>query len=240
MKKKQKEIYEGSTNFPDTVPKKITQVIKKRGFFRVIRYFLELVYYKLKPKKQVIIEGEKYKTFYHWYNTTWRGERQVEIPFIIRVIRNTKGNILEVGNVLQHYDNSIKHEIVDKYENGKNVINEDIVNYKSDKKYDLIFSISTLEHVGWDEKPKNPKKFLEALSNLKKLLNKKGRIIFTIPLGYNTFIDNLILNKKIKLQKKIFIKKYGSNWIQKKIKTNKDFNYEDPEKRVVLIGVIKK
>ena len=47
-----------------------------------------------------------------------------------------------------------EHDIVDKYEKKKGIINQDIVDYKPDKKYDLIISISTLEHVGWDETPR--------------------------------------------------------------------------------------
>jgi len=51
--------------------------------------------------------------------------------------------------VLSHYF-AVKHDIVDKYEIAPSVVNEDLVNFKPGKKYDLIVSISTLEHVGWD------------------------------------------------------------------------------------------
>jgi cyclopropane fatty-acyl-phospholipid synthase-like methyltransferase len=51
------------------------------------------------------------------------------------------------------------------------VINEDVVNFKSKKKYDLIVSISTLEHVGWDEKPM---KIPRAIENLKTLITPQG------------------------------------------------------------------
>ena len=34
-------------------------------------------------------------------------------------------------------------------------------------KYDLIVTISTLEHVGWDEEPRDPSKVLRAIENLK-------------------------------------------------------------------------
>ena len=46
------------------------------------------------------------------------------------------------------------HEIVDKYEKGDGIVNEDIVNFRPGKKYDLIVSISTLEHISWNEEKK--------------------------------------------------------------------------------------
>jgi len=68
------------------------------------------------------------------------------------MVRKYRGkNILEIGNVLSRHI-KLEHDILDKYETAKGVINEDIVDFKSEKKYDLIISISTLEHVGWDEK----------------------------------------------------------------------------------------
>ena len=60
------------------------------------------------------------------------------------------------GNVLLHYFPA-DHEIVDKYEKGDGIVNEDIVNFRPGKKYDLIVSISTLEHISWNEE-KKPKK----------------------------------------------------------------------------------
>ena len=70
--------------------------------------------------------------------------------------------ILEVGNILSHYF-SVNHDIVDKYEKDVDVINQDIIDYHPNKKYDLIVSISSLEHVGEDETPREPKKILYAL-----------------------------------------------------------------------------
>jgi hypothetical protein len=66
------------------------------------------------------------------------------------VKRYKERNILEIGNVLSHYF-PVNHDIVDKYEKADGVINQDVVHFYSPKKYDLIVSVSTLEHVGWDE-----------------------------------------------------------------------------------------
>lgn len=70
--------------------------------------------------------------------------------------------MLEVGNVLSHYF-PIHHDIVDKYEVCPGVINQDIADFLPQEKYDLILSISTVEHVGWDEQPQEPTKLLQVI-----------------------------------------------------------------------------
>jgi hypothetical protein len=80
-----------------------------------------------------------------------------------------------VGNVLSHYF-SVNHDVVDKYEKAEGVINRDIIDFHPSKEYDLIISISTLEHVGWDEDISDhkilhdPSKILRAIENLRGLL----------------------------------------------------------------------
>ncbi len=86
--------------------------------------------------------------------------------------------------------------IVDKYEKAIGVINEDICNFKPSKKYDLIISISTLEHVGFDEKPRDPCKVLRAIENLKSLLAVGGKLVAILPVGYNPYLDELIKSGK--------------------------------------------
>ncbi len=44
---------------------------------------------------------------------------------------------------------------------------KDIVEFVPQDKYDLIISISTLEHVGWDEQPQKPGKLLQAIDHLR-------------------------------------------------------------------------
>ena len=76
--------------------------------------------------------------------------------------------MLEVGNVLSHYQR-VCHDIVDKYEAREGVINEDVVSFDPGRRYALIVSISTLEHVGWDENPRETDKVSRALDNLERL-----------------------------------------------------------------------
>ena len=55
-----------------------------------------------------------------------------------------------------------------------------------------IVSISTIEHMGWDETPRDPKKIPLALENLIECLVPGGEIVVTLPIGYNTYQDKLL------------------------------------------------
>ncbi|MFX1313706.1 MAG: SAM-dependent methyltransferase [Promethearchaeota archaeon] len=152
-------------------------------------------------------QGKRYNYFHHKYNKTWKNERTIEIPIIREIVKNYRHkNILEVGNVLSHYF-SFNHDILDKYEIQDDVINLDVVDYHPNKKYDLIISISTLEHVGWDETPKDPVKPIKALDNLKSLLTPEGKIVITLPLGYNKNLDKLLKLDKIQFAEKFCLKR---------------------------------
>jgi hypothetical protein len=158
-------------------------------------------------KREFQFKGDIYQYYYHPYNKTWRNERAIEIPICKNVLSqyNNK-NILEVGNVLSHYF-PCSHTIVDKYEKGAGIINADITEYHTDKKFDLIISISTLEHIGWDEIPKDPDKTLRSIEHMRKMLAAGGKIFITIPLGYNPDLQKFINNKKISFSETAYIKR---------------------------------
>ena len=140
-----------------------------------------------------LFNGKYYDYFNHPFNSTSVNERCIEIPIIMDYINQNKNkHILEVGHVLSYYFD-VKHDIVDKYEKTGKVINEDIVDFCPEKKYDLIISISTLEHIGWGpEEEKELDKCLYALENMKELLKYDGKLIVTFPLGYNDNLDSLL------------------------------------------------
>ena len=98
-----------------------------------------------------LVDGKEFHYFYHFYNNTYGAERCVEIP-VVRSMLSAANNedILEVGNVLKHYY-WFPHDVLDKYEKAPGVINQDVVEFAPRKKYSTIVSISTLEHVGFDE-----------------------------------------------------------------------------------------
>ena len=136
--------------------------------------------------------GETYPYLLHNYNLTWSNERGVEVPIAWRLVERARnGRVLEIGNVLSHY-HAVAHEVVDKFERAEGVRNEDVAEFDTGSRYDLIVSISTLEHVGFDEEPKDPDKPLRAIANLRRLLAPGGTLFVTMPLGYNPHVDRLL------------------------------------------------
>lgn len=136
--------------------------------------------------------GKKYCYLYDGYMLTWLTERCVEIPIVYEFVENRQGErILEIGNVLSHYY-PVTHDIVDKYEVAPGVMNADAVDLKTEAEYDLIVSVSTVEHIGFDEEPRQPGKAKRAVDNLLGMLSPGGVMVLTVPLGYNPEIDNLL------------------------------------------------
>lgn len=161
------------------------------------------------------LDGVKYE---YYIGGFWNNERAVENSIIYREVRNAKGrDILEIGNVLMHYY-VISHEVVNKYEKAVGVLNVDIVKFKTDKKYDLIVSISTIEHVGFDEKEEYPPgKPLEAISHIKTLLKPGGRLAITLPLKYNPEIDEMVTRHAAIFDKISFIMRTSRSNIWKQV-----------------------
>ena len=83
------------------------------------------------------------------------------------------------------------HDVIDKYERAPGVINADALTY-SGGPYNLIVSISTLEHVGYDEQPRDAAKAVRAVANLRGLLSAGGEMLATIPIGYNRELDDAL------------------------------------------------
>jgi hypothetical protein len=172
-------------------------------------------YYRKFTCKTFQFRGKSYNYFFDLRGQTWRTERSVEIPIVWKIVNENQiknKKILEVGNVLyQRFPISL--DVVDKYEVMKGVINEDIVEFNPTKKYDLIASISTMEHVGWDEKPRDPPKILRGLQKLKTLLSPSGQLIVTMPLGYNQYLDDLIKDDYQFLDNQYYMKRVsGRIW----------------------------
>jgi SAM-dependent methyltransferase len=114
------------------------------------------------------------------------------VPIVLRAIEEAgTADVLEFGNVLGHYVPR-RHEVVDKYEPGGGVLNVDILDFRPDKSYALIVSISTLEHVGWDDDERDPGKIPRAVRHIRSLLAPGGRAIVTLPLGYNPHVDDML------------------------------------------------
>ncbi|MGA7369596.1 MAG: hypothetical protein WBX01_10750 [Nitrososphaeraceae archaeon] len=189
------------------------EVVRKEGVGRLLRtdalHFAHFIYYKKirKTPETFTFLGRTHRYFTALYNATYTNERSVEVPIAMSIINNYRGKrILEVGNVLSHYL-VFPHVIVDKYESAVGVINEDILDYRTDEKFDLIISISTLEHIGWDETPRDDTKIPKTLENLKNLVKPGGQIIITVPIGQNPVLDNLVHKRSIEFDKYNYMKR---------------------------------
>ncbi len=234
------------------IAKEIKKVYEEKGIYYIIRAGTEMIidYYcyffcknkVFKPSRTFTFQGKTYRYFHHMYNTTWRNERAVEVPIVWKIVKNYQGKkILEVGNVLSHYF-AVNYDILDKYEKGEKVINQDVVSFQSSKKYDLIVSISTLEHVGWNEKPRDPTKILRAIKNLKRLLLPGGKMVITLPLDDNPKINELLEKGEMRFEKIYCLKRISRDNKWKELDWNnvRDSKYGRPFPNAngLVVGVI--
>ena len=129
-------------------------------------------------------------------------ERAVEIPIAFNFLAdlNKPASVLEVGNVLSHYENHLSEtlgitsrRIVDKFELEVGVDNEDLMNLPSEEKYDAIVSLSTVEHIGQKGDPsggygeqqenRDLEAPLKAIAKIYDLLAPNGKALITVPFG---------------------------------------------------------
>ena len=204
---------------------------------------LRLLCFKIIHSRRTFALGDrKYRYFYHSYNRTWMNERAVEIGLIWDLLQQyPPQEVLEVGNVLSHYF-PVRHDVLDKYEIAPGVINEDAVDFKPDKTYKLIVSISTLEHIGWDETPKDSTKVVRAVENLRKALTKGGTLISTVPVGYNPNLDKLVKEGQLRFTKRHCLKRISADneWCEAECSEvlQQSFGHPFPSANGLVIGII--
>jgi hypothetical protein len=147
-----------------------------------------------------MFQGEK--LFYNRISFNNRAERAVEVPIAFHFLMNqpSGSSILEVGNVLQHYENALSDKlhirdrrIVDKFESGDGIECIDIMDVGAHEKYQTIISVSTLEHVGQSRAPGGDfgerkratdlEAPLKAAAKIYDLLSVGGRALLTVPFG---------------------------------------------------------
>ncbi len=209
----------GSENlYTISIPGRIGKLVRERGFRFFLRKLLTVAgrvayartFLRFRKPASFSFRGAPYRYFCHPYNFTWDNERAVEIPIALDMLaRHRGGRILEVGNVLSHYVPA-DWDIVDKYERGRGVIPADAVTYRPDEPYDLIISISTLEHIGFDDYPRDPSLIPQALENLvRTCLRPGGRLIATVPVGYNPNLDRMLFGGELGFSEIACLKRTG-------------------------------
>jgi len=213
---------------------RVKKAMREKGVGHVVRSGIDIVYHRAKIDsacwyhrlfrsfRTFTFQGNRYHYFFHRDNTTWRNERCVEVPIVWKILEEHQGKeVLEVGNVLSHYF-PVKHDVVDKYEVFDGVVNQDVVDFRPSKRYDLIVSISTMEHVGWDEDPRDlskilgePVKILSALDNLQECLAAGGTMVITFPVGYNPQLDRSLAEGRVGFTKRLCMKRVFKNkWVE--------------------------
>jgi hypothetical protein len=143
------------------------------------------------PRRAVTVGGCVIPLHYEFQRWAWRTERCVEIGLGRRAVQNHRAEeVLEVGNVLP-LAGTTGQTVVDKYEHGAGVLNVDIVDFDPGRTYELVVSLSTLEHVGWDEIPQDPGKAASALDVIDRLGSK---LLVTIPVGVHPRLESAFLD----------------------------------------------
>lgn len=204
---------------------------------------IKLHHLLLKKPRTFKFNDGNYNYFFEPYNQTWENERCVELAIVFDwLIGVRSGYLLEVGNVFNHYL-PMGHVVVDKYEKQEGVVNQDIMKFKSRRKFHKIFSISTIEHVGFDEKRKDPAKAVAAIWKIRSMLEPDGEALITIPYGYNQKLDEQILNDKTIFSRVYGMKRIGKHeWKQCTLKQLEGVRYGYPYHAAngLVIGYVKK
>jgi len=152
-------------------------------------------------------DGRTYEYFDHPHNTTRLNERAVEIPIARQWIAD-HGMDLEVGNVLGHYGHA-GHWVIDRYEPGRHVENMDVFDLASP--VTSVVSISTLEHVRWDEPQRDPDGAIRALEHLRCI---SERLFLTVGMGYHPALDRYLLYGPHKATRAATLLRNGDGWVE--------------------------
>lgn len=143
-----------------------------------------------------IYNGRVYPYLHDGYNITRFTERAAEIPVAFGLLNNAKC-VMEVGAVLPHYlpnwpENC--HVCIDLYEQFPYVINADVLTFEPDLLFDLVISISTLDHL------KSADEVRAAVARMKSWAAPGGVVFVTLPanqppeVGGGAWLDDLILS----------------------------------------------
>jgi hypothetical protein len=142
-------------------------------------------------------------------------ERAVEVPIVMEELaRQRGGRVLEIGNVLGQYVDGADWDVVDKYETAPGVISVDILDFHPAEKYDFIFSISTIEHIGFNEPVRDASKLERALQHMREnLLAAGGLMLVTFPLGWNPNLDTAFQRGELEFDEVAVLRRVG--WANK-------------------------
>lgn len=226
----------------------VSAILKKifNVLHRVSVNLIKNIYFKVTPSGTFYFNGNKLKYFRHNHNLAYQNERKIEIPIAawFLSVQENRAKVLEVGNVLRNYGFRDKRDILDKYDSSPGIINQDVIDYCPKEKYDAIVSVSTLEHVGWDEAERDRQKIPRAIKNLQEnCMRSPGTMLVTLPLGYNTYFDEYIKNGGEIFTEKYFLKRVSAKneWKQVEYPEAAGSKFGEPfnNANVMFIGIVR-
>jgi hypothetical protein len=180
-------------------------------FLKPLRMALAPLIIPTLGQKTFRFRGETLPYLLHRYNMTWASERCVEVPIArSSAQKHSPERTLEIGNVLAHYG-AVSHDILDKFEKGPGVINQDVLSFRPKKLYSLIISVSTFEHIGYDDEAigSSAEKIKAAIKTCLQWLDPTGELIITVPIGYNPELDLLLRENKLGAADEWYLRKHG-------------------------------
>lgn len=206
------------------VVNRIGKMVRSAGVAPTVRFLAGLAaeyiaYPRMRRRRalaRVSFDGEELPYAYHLYSQTWRNERCLELAIAKHFLKDRPaGHMLEVGNVLGHF--GVRgQDVIDKYERIQGVINRDVVDLGIEQHYDTILSISTLEHVRLDEVQQDPRGPLLALHSLRRALRRGGRLLVTVPIGYNKGLDEDIRSGRFSFSRQSYFTRISkeNDWVE--------------------------
>lgn len=206
------------------VTDRLRRMLRSEGIVPTVRFVTALVtehveYPRTRKRRshaRFYFDGEALPYAYHLYSQTWRNERSLELAIAQHFLKQrAPGRMLEVGNVLGHF--GVRgHDVIDKYERVQGIMNEDVINFGAEQQYDTIVSISTIEHVRFDEALQDPHGPLLALESLRRALRQGGRMLVTVPIGYNRGLDDDIRSGRFSFSKNIYFERVSkdNDWME--------------------------
>jgi hypothetical protein len=166
---------------------------------------------------EIEYKGVTLNRFDHLYNSSHISERGLELAVAADFLREPGPSVLELGNVIQHYEDAFTHvprRIVDKYERAPDVDNIDVFDIEGS--YDQIVAISTIEHIGMDYGEEYDLGASErAVNYMTTLLNPGGSMLVTFPLGVHPELnpDHLGASEEAYFIR-VALSGWDSKWIQ--------------------------
>lgn len=223
---------------------------RDEGLLSTLKFFAVLVWEHLtfprirrrRSSQRFNLFGEEVPYAIHLYSQTWRNERCLEIGVVHHFLKQRPpGRMLEVGNVLGHFG-YVGHDVIDRYERVQGVINEDIIGFQPGQTYDTVISISTLEHVRFDEElNKDPRGSLLALESLRALVKPGGRLLVTVPFRYNEGLDEDIRSGAFAFERQVAFRRvsHEGDWREVSLEEGFECGYgsQYPAANAVLVGL---